>query len=539
MASVYVEKLDEFRVTTGDPRPVLLNYILSLPNYTTALKQRSKLNQDSKAITAIQKLTNKNSLIYNCKASKRALLHPEIKRFKQNPEAPLVIMPILLRSSSKCKLHDSARHLNILLFNTTTQELERIDIKKYHLKGFSLKLLIKRAGDTLLPLLKTVYNKEELSLVSDLDTNFAFASKIGKETLREAYPAFVVAYINLRAQYPHLSAADAQAKVNNMSRAKIAKSWNDYTAFNLKAAKSDNEGCYDAGYIKNHATNRCMNVSSKAYIKHLVNPPPLPCKGDKVFNHFLRKCTTGNKLFDVDIMYKDTSESSLTRKNEMKRIQGALSQKAAMFIMSKYPNAYLVCIDQNELTIIWKELADGTFSLKYPPQFWESWSRAMYDGAIRFIMAFVSVRAQGSSHANVIIYDKTNKELERFDPHGQWEIEKFNHKGLDLRLHEDFAAQKDVMPAKFKYLTPAQFCPSHAIFQAKEGDEIPGEDLKGNCAVWRLWYISIRLANPNVPRKELILIAQRKLEEKGSLYKFIKSYTLYILQNLNRIKQNE
>jgi hypothetical protein len=234
-------------------------------------------------------------------------------------------------------------------------------------------------------------------------------------------------------------------------------------------------------------------------------------------------------------------DADLTRKNEMKRIHGSLSQKAAMFILSKHPTAFLVCMDenknhnQNESTIVWKEVADKTFSLKYPSQFWESWARGMYDGAIRFILAFVSVRAQGSSHANVLIYDKTTKELERFDPHGQWEIEKFNHKGLDAKLKEDFAQRTDIMPAKFKYLTPAQYCPVHAVFQAKEGDEIPGEDLRGNCAVWRLWYINIRLANPNVPRKELILIAQKKLEEKGSLYKFIKSYTLYILQNIKRV----
>jgi hypothetical protein len=475
MASIYVEKLDEFRVTSGDPRPVLLNYILSLSNFTSALTNRSKLNSDSKTISRFNK---KNCLIYHCKGSKRELLLPETKRFKQHPEAPLLVIPILLRSASKCKLHDSDRHLNILLFNTTTKELERIDIKKYHLKGFGLKLLIKRAADTLLPFLRSVHNIEDLSLVSDLDTNFAFANKIGKDTLREAYPAYVIAYLRVRAEHPHLSVQEVRAKVDKMSKAKISKFWSEYTAFNLKATKNDNNTCYDAAYIKNHATNRCVNVSSKTYIRHLVHPPPLPCKGDKVFNHFLRKCTTRDKLFDVDIMYKDTSEANLTSKNEMKRIHGALSQKAAMFIMSKYPNAYLVCNDQSELTIIWKEVADKDFSLKYPSQFWESWSHAMYDGAIRFIIAFVSLRAQGSSHANVLIYDKTTKELERFDPHGQWEIEKFNHKGLDMRLKEDFAAQREMMPAKFKYMTPAQFCPLTAIFQAKEGDEIPGEDLE-------------------------------------------------------------
>lgn len=78
------------------------------------------------------------------------------------------------------------------------------------------------------------------------------------------------------------------------------------------------------------------------------------------------------------------------------------------------------------------------------------------------------------------------------------------------------------------YFQPDDYCPLIPIFQSKELDEIPGRDVRGNCAVWRLWYVNVRLANPYLERKELIELAVAKLKNMGNLYKFIKSYQKYI-----------
>ncbi len=531
---VHVNEVEEFRVTTGDPRPILLRYLLNLPNFTHAFPNRSK--------KPLLQLNEKNSLIFNCDANtnKRQLLLPTLKRFKKHPGAPLVIIPVVLRSAGKCKTEDTARHMNLLIFNTNTRELERIDIKKYHLDGYGLKIFVKRSSETLWPVLKTIYNVEDIAVVPDLDPPFSFVEAIGVQDIRSAYPAYMIAYLNMRSQYPTLTSEEIQAKVHKMATTKVAQFWKSYAEFNREVSK-EYTPCPDASFVKNHATNRCVKVTSKSYTKNLVNPPPVACETPKVFDHFLRKCTTTDKLFDVDIIYNEIAGTDLSRKNERKRIAGVLTFKAAMFVMSKYPYAYLVYNradrkNYRSSMILWKQQDETTdsFQLTYPAGFWEEWAQAMNDPAIRFIVALVTIQALNSDgHANVVIYDKSTHEVERFDPHGRWEIERFNHAGLDARLKEDFTKQ---LPPKLKYLTPKSFCPATAIFQAKEVNMIPGDDLKGNCAVWRLWYIHLRLANPDVPRKKLIVIAQKKLEEKGNLYKFIKAYTLYILQNTKEQK---
>ena len=65
-------------------------------------------------------------------------------------------------------------------------------------------------------------------------------------------------------------------------------------------------------------------------------------------------------------------------------------------------------------------------------------------------------------------------------------------------------------------------------------DEISGSDIRGNCAVWRLWYIDTRLGNPHLTRNEVVKYAQNKLDSLGSLYKYIKSYQLHIMKYIKK-----
>jgi hypothetical protein len=47
------------------------------------------------------------------------------------------------------------------------------------------------------------------------------------------------------------------------------------------------------------------------------------------------------------------------------------------------------------------------------------------------------------------------------------------------------------------------------------------------------------LANPRLKRKDLILLAAKKLENTGSLYKFIKSYQIYVLKSISTMQKAE
>ncbi len=185
---------------------------------------------------------------------------------------------------------------------------------------------------------------------------------------------------------------------------------------------------------------------------------------------------------------------------------------------------------QFDITIVWRQGARGDFEVTYPKGFWQSWGAGMRDGAIRFIISLISLRNDKTGHANAILYDKSTNEMERFDPHGAWELSKYKLKELDAQIKADFDVRRYLLPAKVKYFRPDQYCPKIPIFQRTQGLEPPGMDPRGTCSVWRLWYLDMRLSNPNVPRQDAVILAQRKLEQKGSFNRFIKAYTQYLLK---------
>jgi hypothetical protein len=171
-----------------------------------------------------------------------------------------------------------------------------------------------------------------------------------------------------------------------------------------------------------------------------------------------------------------------------------------------------------------------------PAKYWVAWQKGMNDPKARFLISLLSLtEMDGGVHANVLIYDKDSHEIERFDSIGPSVHANYNTEALDAKLRELFESQRGkILPADYKYIRPHDFCPVE-LFQYKEMDEISVEDTRGNCAVWRAWYIDIRLANPNVLRQHLVKIALQKLDDFGSLATFIKSYQAHISAGLRHM----
>jgi hypothetical protein len=130
-----------------------------------------------------------------------------------------------------------------------------------------------------------------------------------------------------------------------------------------------------------------------------------------------------------------------------------------------------------------------------------------------------------------LIFNKETGELEHFEPHGlELSPESYNPSGLYDQVRNMFKGK-----AK-KYLSPLQVCPKNMqFFQSVETDEQGFLHDHGHCAVWCLWYADVRLANPTVPRNDVIRIAIQKMMDMGSLRMFIWNYEKHFAHMLSKL----
>src|SRR3989338_4195419 len=133
---------------------------------------------------------------------------------------------------------------------------------------------------------------------------------------------------------------------------------------------------------------------------------------------------------------------------------------------------------------------------------------------------------KNNQHINVLIYDKMTNELERFEPLGEIEEDYYEVKDgkLDNKIME---ALKGVITID-KYEKPIDYCPKIS-FQQKEILEKKAEieNLDENlCGYWSLWYLDLKLSNPDIIRKKLVEYAIDKFNTNNSLSKIIVKYRI-------------
>lgn len=147
------------------------------------------------------------------------------------------------------------------------------------------------------------------------------------------------------------------------------------------------------------------------------------------------------------------------------------------------------------------------------------------NGKNRFIiisLTFCKDIESKKCHANILIYDKVQKELERFEPHG--EFTNYDVSNMDNRIREEL---EKYIPIE-KYYLPLDFCPSQG-FQKLEESKLKTEyDYNGYCLAWSIWYADLRLSNPDIDRKEIVDYAINEISLKTSFKKFIREYSDYL-----------
>ena len=144
-----------------------------------------------------------------------------------------------------------------------------------------------------------------------------------------------------------------------------------------------------------------------------------------------------------------------------------------------------------------------------------------------------------TGHYNMIIFDKKEKIVERFEPYG---INKSDFELLNIGKHFDtrFASILKTFTKQikinFKYIPPSQTCPRIGVQEKEEADlnrsiKTPEHrlDPEGFCGVWSIWYAHLRLAYPNIPPNEIQKKALSILKkEPHSLRHFIRNYSAFL-----------
>jgi glutaredoxin len=180
-------------------------------------------------------------------------------------------------------------------------------------------------------------------------------------------------------------------------------------------------------------------------------------------------------------------------------------------------------IKQSEISLRWnqkyKNKTDGYISV--PDGFWDSINECKGRRFIIFPFGFTC--ADGSGHANYMVYDTRVKSLERFEPYGFVSDKCITAPGLDDAILKIVRKKWTVK----KYYKPLDFIPNLGpqTMQIQENAE-RGDDPVGFCGAWSAFYADLRLGNPDVDRQELLKSTVEILEKRPeTLTEFIRNYT--------------
>lgn len=568
--------IDMFKYKFGEQRPILFNYMLSLPNYYTYLdvEQENKFN----------KFTDEEVPYFKCYLSEKSgkmakkLQLPSDETYKNsiidsidNAESGnLLLIPINLYSRGKCRNPDNSIHSNILIYNPHYRSFERIDIKKYHIDGFLVKVLYKSLNNTFLKEVNS-YLLEEVYSDYEIEYTYDFANKLNEKLNYKIYPIFLLCYIHLRSKNPTYKSESILNQVSKLSLKSIKKIWNHFLNYLKKAEKESNYCKYNVKpKIYNSEINSCLSKKSKTLKKYKIEEN-VKCQNGLVYDNYTRKCIKQEDKRSINIIDEDIGKYEPKENIDYIQLGNPLTNMLAVTYMSKkYPYAKLiydrnVFIDEDNILMSnidyyyryrddedftesdeYNMIKEGSgirwyynedtedFKFTYPENMVKTFIDYLSDRELRFIVILLSLREpNGSKHANSIIYDIKTNEFERFDPlgvslHEHYETDRFDNimKAFIDKYFKEYIGN-------YKYYSPLSFCPNYDIFQSQEINEIVRFfDRSGNCALWNLWYINVRMANPDLSREETIIMANNKIKTHKSFYHFIKSYQLYLIDVL-------
>jgi len=289
----------------------------------------------------------------------------------------------------------------------------------------------------------------------------------------------------------------------------------------LKDFLDKKNDCCKHNELYDSKNEKCIKNTSKR---------ALSLKKSKSINHYIPTPL----IYKQDIKYKGSPYYSLL---------------FMIYLKKKFPQ-FNILIPDKISTLLNRDISHEDISLRwnqnkkiitYPPLFWD-YLKLYYNQNKRFIVFPFGFSCDSGGHANYMIYDNLYKSLERFEPYGT-AFTKCIFKNVDKKIKKLFTEKMG--PNFFiTYKNPLSI-DKYKGFQTAQANEeknkyniIKKNGYKNNftngfdgfCTVWCIWYIDLRLSNPDINRKKLIYDSIFKLDVEGKTFtNFIYDYAQYLL----------
>lgn len=155
---------------------------------------------------------------------------------------------------------------------------------------------------------------------------------------------------------------------------------------------------------------------------------------------------------------------------------------------------------------------------------------------VKYIVIWISLISDTLNHANIVIYNKLNNTLLRFEPYGHL----YNFDDLDDYIINLFKSLK----LKFVYHFPNDYLSKVKFQESSKGDNYNNQNIGdpvGYCVAWCIWFLELIILNPDINDYEkIVTLALQSIVNKYnkieySLLHYIRGYSNNIMENTNNI----
>lgn len=521
---------------SGDPRPLLTDYILS-----TYAHDAIHFTHD----------TAKTSIRYVCKPKKadptkfvRGIVYPtgdqkeNIADRINSYEGNVILFHVIMEQKGDCNApKDGRTHGVMLLYNRSTKEVYTYDILRYHYRGFKANMLNKLVASSFIPWLEKL---DLTGMTMHPDGSIEQANMAIKNTSQR-----VIQF--LKGKYGHKPYAREWYPLLALWEIHTIFEWTEQTADEVTANMLDLPQA-DVDLLLEE-----LYGNFHKFTEHVYSMYNLKCESATKYDPELQSCVNIVKRSAVSLS-KDKSKSSRSTVDIMdiemvdspRHVRYRMGNEYGQVIMMKYftqqypikafmPKKVKWDIRKNEYMMLWDyNTVTDSWELTYPKSL-PNFLKAMQGSEYAMILVRLKSKPKDDGrvgyHLNSLLYNRKTNELEHFEPHGSMLADEYSPSQLYARL-KDFLA---LHVPNITYVPPSNFCMHKSFFQTIEADEMGFATEHGMCAAWSLWYIEVRLKNPDLSRDDVVKRALKALHRAGSFRTFIRNYEKYYMHMINDI----
>lgn len=458
-------------------------------------------------------------------------MQERITQLRDDPKVKFILFHVVcVGKDTTCADIDARKHSVVVVYNKARKDLEMWDDLYGQTQAhFSLYRLYRDflhayfipviAGGLGLKVLSGVIGMPAFSERWYMRIKRALETRNFENNAPPIYKAFLADYIERRVKNPKATLAKLTSEINIDN---IPDAYDGLMRFTREWQISHR--CEHPGKLMNIETGKCVSVNTEKAREILGIKKGDTCPYPELRNIATDRC----KNIDIHEHYLDLNDDESSLSGNVRDSWQALMK----YLTEKYP--YMATSTGNKF--MWTPSAsDGSreWTLKKPADFNKLMKSGMTNPRIKYIVFYIKLTDIKFrwSHANTIIVDKRARTVERYEPNEPEEWDDFqNGQMLDDALKTAFDG------FGLEYLPMKRTCP--VGFQELEADEDSAgfKSNSGNCMIWALWYTDLRLANPDVPRDELVKTAWRVMADEGAFTRFITSYHHNLYKRVKAIK---